>query len=472
VSALPVEVATGLSELAAVANREHQLAKQELLSAVGHAARCGEVLNAAKEQVGHGGWAKWLKENFVASERTAQRYMLIAANPTCVSDLEERSINAALAAIHEEKRVVEINQRAADPNTKYEPVEVAGFVRQDDQSVKLVIRCDNEEYARDALDRLELTAPHKSTRGTLSFRYPPQPRRSLSSRRFEATKPLVLPRYPVFVPSKGRYQEERALTVRWLIHDGIPFRLVCEWAELEAYGRLVGDERCVVLPESGRGVTYSRNFIRDLAESEGHTQHWQLDDNMGPPRRLHDGERIPCAGGPALAFVEDFADRYENVAVAGLAYQMFVPDDSPAYRWNVHVYSASLINHGFLGRWRLLYNEDVDLCLQALDTGCWTTLLVNAFMVDKKTTMTVAGGNTDSGGPISYQGDGRRRMAHSLAEMWPDDAEVGIRYGREQHVVNWNKFTHLPMQKIDADRGPLEVRGLRLVQLASTEADT
>jgi len=59
--------------------REHEAAQQAFASAVEHAVRCGELLAEAKAQVRHGAWLPWLAENFLASVRTAQGYMRLAA---------------------------------------------------------------------------------------------------------------------------------------------------------------------------------------------------------------------------------------------------------------------------------------------------------------------------------------------------------------------------------------------------------
>jgi hypothetical protein len=40
-----------------------------------HYTRAGEMLIEAKDQVGHGGWGRWLTKNFELSQITAQRYM-------------------------------------------------------------------------------------------------------------------------------------------------------------------------------------------------------------------------------------------------------------------------------------------------------------------------------------------------------------------------------------------------------------
>lgn len=228
------------------------------------------------------------------------------------------------------------------------------------------------------------------------------------------------------------------------MRDRVPFYVVVEVSEATAYARVVGEERLLVLPESGQGLVYSRNWIRDHATATGYARHWQLDDNIGQIRRLYAGKRIPCEAGPALRTIEDFTDRYLNVGLSGFNYQMFVTPTSPPYRTNVHVYSGTLVNHELPFTWRLLYNDDTDLCLQALTAG-WATLLVNVFMIDKKTTMTVKGGNWNAGGPISYEGDGRLRMARALEQAWPGIVIVDRRWGRAQHVVDWTQF-EIPLQ--------------------------
>lgn len=59
----------------------------------------------------------------------------------------------------------------------------------------------------------------------------------------------VLPRYPVYVPSKGRY--ESGLTAKFLIRDEVPFYLVVEPQEADEYGKRYGYARLLILPWSG-----------------------------------------------------------------------------------------------------------------------------------------------------------------------------------------------------------------------------
>lgn len=285
----------------------------------------------------------------------------------------------------------------------------------------------------------------------------------------------LLPRHPVYVISKGR--ADVCLTAKFLIKDGVPFHVVVEPQERDAYARRFGDERVLVLPFSnlGLGSIPARNWVWEHAKAAGHERHWILDDNIRVVRRWYKKKRIPCASGAALAITERFVDRYENVAIAGLNYTMFgIPTHGqgmPPFYLNAHVYSCILIRNDLPHRWRGRYNEDTDLCLQVLADG-WCTVLVNAFMVDKQATMTMKGGNSAE----LYRGDGRLRMARSLERVWPGVVRVGRRFKRPQHVVAY-QWTHFdtplrPKPGFDPSKlPPSDEHGMRLTKLSEVEAD-
>lgn len=257
----------------------------------------------------------------------------------------------------------------------------------------------------------------------------------------------TLPRYPVYIPSKGRY--EKNLTARFLAQDGVPFHVVVEPQEEGQYRRSLPKASLLVLPwndhldETGKrdGLIAARNWIKDHATAAGFERHWQIDDNCECIKRVWAGKRIRCRAGVALAAVEDLVDRYENVAVAGLDYGMFLGQQGltagelTPFTVNCHVYSCSLVLNTTPHRWRLRYNDDTDYCLQVLSGG-WCTVLVRAFVIKKLRTMTQKGGNTDA----LYQGDGRLEMARMLERQWPGVVQTKRRFGRPQHVVNWKKF--------------------------------
>lgn len=56
--------------------------------------------------------------------------------------------------------------------------------------------------------------------------------------------------------------------------------------------------------------------------------------------------------------------------------------------------------------------------------------------MDKTTTMTMRGGNTDE----LYQGDGRYQMALSLKKQHPDVVKIVRKWGRWQHQVDYRPF--------------------------------
>jgi transposase len=67
-----------LAELAAIANRSHAAHAGALREGLEHAVKAGEALRQARDIIGHGGWLKWLAENFRGSQSTARRYMRCA----------------------------------------------------------------------------------------------------------------------------------------------------------------------------------------------------------------------------------------------------------------------------------------------------------------------------------------------------------------------------------------------------------
>lgn len=276
-----------------------------------------------------------------------------------------------------------------------------------------------------------------------------------------------LPQYPVYIPSKGR--ADQCLTAKCLVKDGMLFHLVVEEQEHDQYAARFGEQNLLVLPFSNQGsVIPARNWIKEHATEAGYNRHWQLDDNIVHISRRWKAKRFYCDAGIALKVVEDFTERYKNIAISGLNYMMFAPDrkkQSP-FVLNCHVYSCCLILNSLPNKWRGQYNEDTDMCLQVLSEG-WCTVLFNVFLIQKKWTMIMKGGNTDE----LYQDDGRVKMARSLERYWPGVVETKRRFQRPQHVVNnsWKKFdTPLIRRKdIDWDNLPaVNEYGMKLKQVA------
>jgi hypothetical protein len=253
----------------------------------------------------------------------------------------------------------------------------------------------------------------------------------------ERTVTLEPGRYPIYVISKGR--ADTRLTSKALEQLGLPYRIVVEPQEVEAYTAHIDRAKILTLPFSnlGEGSIPARNFCWEHSISEGHRRHWILDDNLRNFARLNRNENRKVVNENPFVPCEEFVDRYTNVALAGMQYRGFASDKDalPPYRLNTRIYSCILIDNRLPFRWRGRYNEDTDLSLRALKAG-YCTVLFNAYLIDKAATMTMTGGNTDE----LYADDGRMQMAESLREQHPDCVAVTEKWGRPQHHVDYSMF--------------------------------
>ncbi len=177
----------------------------------------------------------------------------------------------------------------------------------------------------------------------------------------------------------------------------------------------------------------------------------RFDDNIHRFYRLHHNKKIPVADGTCFRIIEQFCDRYTNIALAGINYQWLVKatDKVPPIYINTRIYSCLLIDTSLRlteglseeevketkGRWRGRYNEDTDLSLRAMKAGL-CTVMFNAFLCGKASTMTMKGGNTDE----LYKDDGRLKMAQELVAQHPDVASVSRKFKRVQHHVDYRYF--------------------------------
>lgn len=261
---------------------------------------------------------------------------------------------------------------------------------------------------------------------------------------------MTNPTNPIYIPSKGRH--ESMITSKSLTRMKVPHNIVVEPQEFELYQNAVKifnlKEYATVLklPFSnlGLGSYPARNWLWDHSISIGAKKHWCIDDNISDFYRLNKNQRIRVESGVIFKIAEDFVDRYENVPVSGFNYRFFVAPNTkyPPYYLNTKVYSCILIQNDCPYRWRLKYNEDVDLCLQVLKAG-YCTVQFNAFLSGKCATQTVGGGNTEElYGKKGNTKDpkGTLEKSQMLVDHHPDVARVVWRYGRVHHYVDYRPF--------------------------------
>jgi hypothetical protein len=255
-------------------------------------------------------------------------------------------------------------------------------------------------------------------------------------------------KYPIYIPTKGRFESRK--TVKALLEMGAEFKVVIEPQEEQIYLTILPKEYILVLPFS-RPTDHSmlvtvRNWIKEHSISEGHKRHWQLDDNIKAFYRMNNNKRNKVLSPVIFKCVEDFVDRYKNVAMAGLNYMNYaIPDGRPPYFLNSRVYSMSLVNNELPYQWRGVYNDDTDICLRMLKDG-YCTINFNAFSGDKDATMITKGGNT----PIYTTGDLRSNFVESLIEQHPDVVRKVWRFERWHHEVNYKPFEKNKLIKKEA----------------------
>lgn len=299
--------------------------------------------------------------------------------------------------------------------------------------------------------------------------YPKAKIEYVADKRYVSTAPLN-PRYPVYVPTKGRW--ESALTIKALEALRVPYFAVVQPQEKIYYEQVVKTGTFLLLPAGLDGLVPARNWIFEHAKASGALRHWQIDDNIRDFYRFHDNQKIRVGDGTIFRCMEDFADRYENIAIAGPQYEMFAPrrQDLPPVTLNTRVYSCSLISCTMEHRYRGVYNDDTDICLRAMKAGL-CTVQFNAFLAKKIATMKIKGGNTPiylgaedthrrwlehaascktcqpDVSPVSckegreiLQLDGRWRMAESLREQHPEVTTIERKWDRWQHQVDYRRF--------------------------------
>ena len=248
---------------------------------------------------------------------------------------------------------------------------------------------------------------------------------------------MKIPKYPIYIISKGRWQ--RRQTSKALELMGVPYHIVVEPQEYDNYASVIDNKKILVLPFSnlGEGSIPARNWVWEHSIKMGAERHWILDDNMRAFYRLNRNKKNYVGYGASFKAAEDFVDRYENIGMAGFNYSTFAQerDKLPPFYLNTRIYSCILLKNDILHRWRGRYNEDTDLSIRILKDGM-CTVLFNAFLVDKKATMTMTGGNMDE----LYKDDGRLKMAQSLQEQHPDIVKITWKWDRWQHHVDYDIF--------------------------------
>src|SRR5579864_2432694 len=306
------------------------------------------------------------------------------------------------------------------------------------------------------LDRLLALAGNQKLNAQGSIWYPETEIGRYAGKSYGQADPenVVNPIYPIYIISKGRW--ESRLTSKAFERLRVPYHIVVEPQEYDQYARVIDPAKVLKLPyenfNQGKGSIPVRNWVWDHARERGAFRHWVVDDNIDGFFRLNKNLKTPVRDGTIFRVMEEFVDRFMNVAIAGPNYFMFASrkEEIAPFTRNTRIYSCILIRNDIEPRgerWRGRYNEDTDLSIRALKDG-WATVLFNAFLAMKSTTLTMKGGNMEqlyTGEAIDEETGfryniGRKLMAESLRHQHPDIVKVTIKWDRYQHSVDYSGF--------------------------------
>lgn len=286
-------------------------------------------------------------------------------------------------------------------------------------------------------------------------------------------------RYPIYVISKNR--SSTCGTSKSLSQMAVPHYVVVEPDEIEDYKNHLDLEFASILPldmsfkdrydtfsdigrENGTGPGPARNFAWEHSIGLGAKRHWVMDDNANEGFFwLYQNYKIKMRTGGFLLAMEDFVDRYDNIAIAGMNYSKFCKENDkvPAYVQNTRIYSFLLIDNDLDMRWRGRYNEDTDLSLRVLKRGL-CTVQFNVFLAGKVTTQRMSGGNTEE----FYNKEGTRNKSDMLKQMHPDVTEVVWKFNRWHHQVDYSGFNQRLSPIIDIENlTEIDNYGMEMVEV-------
>jgi hypothetical protein len=258
---------------------------------------------------------------------------------------------------------------------------------------------------------------------------------------------------------------------------------VVEPQEYESYAAVIPAEHILVLDLAYKeryatlddlglsksvGPGAARNFIWDTAIQMGYEWHWVMDDNIQSFYRMTDNARHEVLSGAFFRAMEDFVLRYDNIAMAGPNYDMFVPrkQKHPPLIFNTRIYSCNLIRNDVPFRWRGRYNEDTILSLDMLTAG-WCTVQFNAWQQKKVRTQVMKGGNNK----VFYSLEGTTPKSQMLVDAYPEYARLVHKFGRDHHHVNYRPFrTNKLIRKPDAEIPTHAEYGMKLREVVNKDA--
>lgn len=240
--------------------------------------------------------------------------------------------------------------------------------------------------------------------------------------------------WPVFIPSKGRPQT--------LLPKLLPTAvLVVEKEEEEAYCAEHPGSKICVLPESGKGIAFVRNWILDFNRAHKNPWFWMLDDDIKGFYATVNRRNAPLPAEECLLTAQKLVETVPMAGQAALEYQQYAWSATKDLRVGGYADVCVAVNTRYtsLCRYRPEMNlkEDRDFTLQVLSNGAQTVRC-------SKLSFSVPANGSNAGGLKDlYETSGAERGAvDRMIKAWGTDiCEAQVKpNGRYDLKIHWSYF--------------------------------
>jgi hypothetical protein len=239
---------------------------------------------------------------------------------------------------------------------------------------------------------------------------------------------------PIYVLSKGR--AGTASSPRLLEQAQLPYILVVEPQEADAYAQHFPLAKLILLPQSNKGIAYVRNHILSLNLS----WFWMLDDDIKGFYRREKGRMVRIGADIALAEAEQLICSVEWAGQGAIEYQQVAWSTKKDYALNSYCDVCVLLHaervKGLSYRGELALKEDRDFTLQILSAGLKTVRVQSYGFAAPKN------GSNAGGLKELYQEAEREKLAvDRLCAAWPEIVSAKVKNdGRYDAKINWRYF--------------------------------
>ncbi len=234
--------------------------------------------------------------------------------------------------------------------------------------------------------------------------------------------------WPTFIISKGRAGSA-------IVHSELDPTLVVEPAEAELYRRSFPSSRLALLPESGQGIAYVRNWVK--AQASG--WYWILDDDVTGFGLVKDGKCHRASATEVLLKAQGVIAGVPDAAAGSLSYRQFAwsAQKEAALDRSVEVVGAI---HPERAKWfqyrkRVALKEDRDFAMQIVSSGLRTVIAARCYFETKPIAQ------AEGGLAEEYRAKRDEESSLEMARLWPGAVTLKKNSrGRTDIAIDWRSL--------------------------------